>query len=97
MSLPGILNNVANKKLLKAFEAQPVIAVKLCSQGELNDFKESERYRLTDVGDLEPVAPGGELKHGGLAEEKATNQLGTFGRSSASPGRWSTTTTWVRS
>ena len=80
VSLPGILNNVANKKLLKAFEAQPVIAVKLCSQGELNDFKESERYRLTDVGDLEPVAPDGELKHGGLTEEKATNQLGTFGK-----------------
>ncbi|MDR1611871.1 MAG: Mu-like prophage major head subunit gpT family protein [Planctomycetota bacterium] len=80
VSLPGVLNNVANKKLLKAFEAQPVIAVKLCSEGELSDFKESERYRLTDVGDLEPVAPDGELKHGGLTEEKATNQLGTFGK-----------------
>ena len=80
LSLPGILNNVANKKLLKSFQAQPVIATRLCSEGELNDFKESERYRLTDVGDLEPVAPDGELKHGGLAEDKATNQLGTFGK-----------------
>ena len=80
VSLPGILNNVANKKLLKSFQAQPVVATKLCSEGELNDFKESERYRLTDVGDLEPVAPDGELKHGGLTEEKATNQLGTFGK-----------------
>ena len=80
VSLPGILNNVANKKLLKAFQAQPVIATRLCSAGELNDFKESERYRLTDVGDLEQVAPDGELKHGGLTEEKATNQLGTFGK-----------------
>ena len=80
VSLPGILNNVANKKLLKSFQAQPVVATKLCSEGELNDFKQSERYRLTDVGDLEPVAPDGELKHGGLKEEKATNQLGTFGK-----------------
>jgi len=80
VSLPGILNNVANKKLLKSFQSQPVIATKLCSEGELNDFKESERYRLTDVGDLEPIAPDGELKHGGLTEEKATNQLGTFGK-----------------
>lgn len=80
VSLPGILNNVANKKLLRAFEAQPTIATKLCSEGDLGDFKESERYRLTDVGDLEPVAPDGELKHGGLVEEKATNQLGTFGK-----------------
>jgi len=80
VSLPGILNNVANKKLLKSFQAQPVVATRICSAGELNDFKESERYRLTDVGDLEPVAPDGELKHGGLREEKATNQLGTFGK-----------------
>jgi len=80
VSLPGILNNVANKKLLRAFEAQAIVATRLCSEGELNDFKESERYRLTDVGDLEPVAPDGELKHGGLKEEKATNQLGTFGK-----------------
>ena len=80
VSLPGILNNVANKKLLRSFEAQPIVATRLCSEGELNDFKESERYRLTDVGDLEPVAPDGELKHGGLKEEKATNQLGTFGK-----------------
>lgn len=80
VSLPGILNNVANKKLLKSFENQPIIATRLCSEGELNDFKESERYRLTDVGDLEPVAPDGEIKHGGLAEEKATNQLGTYGK-----------------
>ena len=80
VSLPGILNNVANKKLLRAFQAQPIVATKLCSEGELNDFKESERYRLTDVGDLEPVAPDGELKSGGLKEDKATNQLGTFGK-----------------
>ena len=80
LSLPGILNNVANKKLLKSFQAQPVVATKLCSEGELNDFKESQRYRLTDVGDLEPIAPDGELKHGSLTEDKATNQLGTFGK-----------------
>jgi hypothetical protein len=80
VSLPGILNNVANKKLLKAFEAQPIVATRLCSEGELNDFKESERYRLTDVGDLEPIAADGELKHGGLKEEKATNQVQTFGK-----------------
>lgn len=45
LSLPGILNNVANKKLLKSFRAQPVVATRLCSEGELNDFKESERYQ----------------------------------------------------
>jgi len=80
VALPGILNDVANKRLLKSFTAQPIVATRLCSEGELTDFKESERYRLTDVGDLEPVAPDGELKHGGLKEDKAVNQLETFGK-----------------
>ena len=80
VSLPGILNNVANKRLMRSFDAQSIVATRICSEGELNDFKESERYRLTDVGDLEPVAPDGELKHGGLREDKATNQLGTYGK-----------------
>ena len=80
VSLPGILNNVANKVLLRAFNAQPIIATKLCSTGDLNDFKESERYRLTDVGDLKPVAADGEIKDGSLTEEKSTNQLETYAK-----------------
>lgn len=80
VSLPGILSNVANKKALQTFNAQPVIATRLCKAGDLNDFKESERYRLTDVGDLELVTDGGEIKHGGQTEDKATNKLDTYGK-----------------
>ena len=80
VSLPGILSNVANKKLLQSYEAQPVIATKLCSIGDLNDFKENDRFRLTDVGDLLPVAADGEIKDGGLIEESAKNQLDTYGK-----------------
>ena len=80
VSLPGILSNVANKKLLDSFKAQPIIATKLCSEGDLSDFKENQRFRLTDVGDLAPIAADGEIKEGGLSEEKATNQLDTYGK-----------------
>lgn len=80
VSLPGILSNVANKKLLQSYKAQPVIATKLCSSGDLNDFKENDRFRLTDVGDLLPVAADGEIKEGGLVEETAKNQLDTYGK-----------------
>ena len=80
VSLPGILSNVANKKLLKSFESQPVIATKLCSTGDLNDFKENDRFRLTDVGDLLPVGADGESKDGGVTEEAAKNQLDTYGK-----------------
>ena len=78
--LPGILSNVANKRSLQAFQAQTSIAERLCSAGDLNDFKESERYRLTDIGDLEIVPPGGEIKSGSLGEDKATNKLNTYGK-----------------
>ena len=80
VSLPGILGNVANKKLLQSYKAQPVIATKLCTEGDLNDFKESDRFRLTDVGDLQPVAADGEIKEGGLAEEPARNQIDTYAK-----------------
>ena len=80
VSLPGILSNVANKKLLQAYEAQPIIATKLCTTGDLTDFKVNDRFRLTDIGDLEPVGADGEIKDGALAEEAAKNQLETYAK-----------------
>ncbi len=80
VSLPGILSDVANKRLLQSYRAQPVIATRLCTSGDLNDFKENDRFRLTDVGDLLPVAADGEIKEGGLAEEGAKNQIDTYGK-----------------
>jgi len=80
VSLPGILSNVAEKKLMQSYRAQPVIAQKLCTAGDLTDFKETVRYRLTDIGDLQPVAADGEIKDGGVTEEKATMQIDTYGK-----------------
>ena len=80
VSVPGILSNVANKKLLQAYEAQPIIATKLCTTGDLTDFKENDRFRLTDIGDLKPVGADGEIADGGVAEEMAKNQLETFAK-----------------
>ncbi len=80
VSLPGILSNVANKKMLQAYNAQPIIAQKLCTTGDLTDFKENQRFRLTDVGDLQPVGADGEIKDSALAEESARNQLDTYAK-----------------
>ena len=80
VSLPGILSNVAQKKLLQAYRAQPVIATKLCTTGDLTDFKENQRFRLTDIGDLKPVGADGEIKDGALSEESAKNQLETYAK-----------------
>ncbi len=80
VSLPGILSNVANKKLLQAYNAQPIIATKLCTTGDLTDFKENQRFRLTDIGDLQAVGADGEIKDGALSEESAKNQLETYAK-----------------
>ena len=80
VSLPGILSNVAQKKLLQSYRAQPIIATKLCTSADLSDFKENERFRLTDIGDLKPVGADGEIKEGGVSEEKAVNQLDTYAK-----------------
>lgn len=80
VALPGILSNVANKIAMRSYTMQTVIAKRLCTKGNLRDFKESERYRMTDVGDLELVTPGGEIKDSSLMEEKATNKLDTYGK-----------------
>ena len=80
VSLPGILSNVAQKKLLQAYRAQPIIATRLCTSADLSDFKENERFRLTDIGDLKPVGADGEIKEGGVSAEKAVNQLDTYAK-----------------
>ena len=80
VSLPGILSNVANKKLLQAYNAQPIIATRLCTTGDLTDFKENQRFRLTDVGDLQPIGADGEIKDSALTEEAAKNQLDTYAK-----------------
>jgi phage head maturation protease len=80
VSVPAILSNVAGKKMMQSFTAQNLIAPKLCSTGDLNDFKESERVRLTDVGDLLPIGADGEIKEGGVTEETAKNQIDTYAK-----------------
>lgn len=77
LSLPGILSNVANKRMLRSFTAQPLIAPKLCYESEVVDFKERPGYRMTEIGDLEIVPADGEIKHFGLAEESASNKAET--------------------
>jgi len=80
VTLPGILGNVANKVMMKSYNSVAPVAFRLCSVGNLNDFKEADRYRMTDMGDLEKVGPDGEIKDGGVSEEGAKNKLDTYGK-----------------
>jgi Mu-like prophage major head subunit gpT len=79
MSLPGILSNVAHKMLLDGFNYVEDAWRRVCKIGSVSDFKEHTRYRLTDDMKFQPVAKGGELKHGKLGEENFTQKADTFG------------------
>jgi hypothetical protein len=80
ISLSGILSNVANKALLEAYTAVESVAVRICAQADVNDFKQVTRYRMTGQGTFEKVGPDGELKHAQLTEESYTNQIDTYGK-----------------
>lgn len=81
VTLPTLLSNVANKQLLRAYNSYERVAPRLCSEGTLVDFKQTTRVRLVDVGDLQEVGADGEIKHGTLDEETATNQAKTYAKS----------------
>ena len=78
--LPQILSNVAHKAMLKEFEAYQIIATKLCAEGDLADYKEALRVRMTDVGDLEAVPAGGEVPHSTLGEDAASNRAERYAK-----------------
>jgi len=61
-SLPAVLQNIANKAVIKAYEAVGGVADVICSQGaDLKDFRSTGRIRLTGHGQFERVSPSGEV------------------------------------
>jgi hypothetical protein len=79
LSLPGILNNVANKVLWESYSGVDQAWREIAKVSSVSDFKTSERYRFTDALKFEKVAPDGELKHGSVGEIKYTNKAETYG------------------
>jgi len=80
MSLPTALGNVANKVLLDNYNETPASWRSFCAIRSTSDFKTNTAIRPTFTGQLEQVAPGGELKHGGLAEALTAFVVDTFGK-----------------
>ena len=79
VDIGGILSNVANKFLLEGFFIVERVWRSICAVRNVSDFKTVTSYRLIGKDQYEPVAPGGELKHGTLGEEKYENKADTFG------------------
>lgn len=79
IDLGGILSNLANKFLLEGFFSVESTWRQIAAVAPVSDFKAVTRYRLIGKDQYEKVAPGGELKHGTLGEEKFQNQADTYG------------------
>lgn len=80
ISLSGILSNLANKMLLRAYGQVPSVVRQFCRTVPHSDFKIHTKYRLTTPGDFEKVGATGELKHTELDEDTYSNKVETFGR-----------------
>jgi len=79
VDIGGILSGVANKFLLEGFFSVERVWRSICAVRNVSDFKTVTSYRLIGKDQYEPVAPGGELKHGTLGQEQYTNKADTFG------------------
>ncbi len=79
VGLTGILSNVANKQLLRAYKSVDVKWPEICAVADHKDFKATTKYRMTGVGSYQSLTPTGELKHISLSEESYQNQLATKG------------------
>jgi len=79
IDIGGILSNVANKFLLDGFFSVERVWRNICAVRNVSDFKTVTSYRLVGADTYQPVAPGGELKHGTLGQESYTNKADTYG------------------
>jgi len=79
IDIGGILSNVANKFLLEGFFMVEQAWRAITGIRAVSDFKTVTSYRLIGKDQYEKVAPGGELKHGTLANESFTNKADTYG------------------
>ena len=80
VSLPGILSRVANKAMLASYNSGAGVAREFCAETDTTDFKQFDRYRMTEAGDFEEIGATGEIKNSTLTEETLSNQVKTYGR-----------------
>jgi hypothetical protein len=69
ISVPGILSNVANKKILELYQQMKSTWQTWCTIESNKDFKPTYRYRLQGNGTYEQVPNGGKLPHLNLTEQ----------------------------
>lgn len=79
-SLPMALGDAANKVLFEAYTESPATWQAFAAVKSTNDFKDHTGVRPSDTGDLQPLPPGGEIKHGGIKEATYKYSVDTFAK-----------------
>lgn len=77
---PAILSNIADKVLLAEYEEAPATWRAWCRTGNLRDFKEAHRLRMSEAPELELVPESGEYKMAAFSESEDTYRLETYGK-----------------
>ena len=76
---PSILENVANKAVLKGYEGAPTTFGTWTAKGTLPDFRPARRVGLGFFGRLPELPEGAEYKYGTMGERGETIVLKTYG------------------
>ena len=77
---PHLLQNTAERSVLRGYGETPETFEQWTSSGELNDFRPAARAGLGEFSDLDEVKEGAEFKHGTLVERSEQMQLATYGK-----------------
>lgn len=77
---PLLLQNVANKAMLKGYEEADETFQKWTSKGTLGDFKPGKRVDLNSFPTLAKVQDGAEYTYATVGERGETVQLATYGK-----------------
>ena len=77
----AVVDNFANKTMLKGYTERPVTFVNLVSKGSNKDFKPTYKYRLGLDGVPEKMPPeSSEFKYQSLADERVATGIQTYGK-----------------
>lgn len=78
--LSDMLGNVLNRFVVDYFMGLDMAAMRMITATRpVRDFRQIESYSLTGDMTFKKVAPGGELKHGTIGNQKYTNRAETHG------------------
>lgn len=77
---PHIVDNVANKRLLDAYEQEAKTHKAVAKVTQNSDFKPAARVRLGDAPRLKKVLESGEITRGSMGEGRESIRLATYAR-----------------